>query len=61
VTYSVPARLIGQTVRVEVYEGTLKIFHSRELLLSLPRARDDRGAVIDYRHIITHLVNDNYS
>src|SRR5207249_4577778 len=56
VTYSVPARLIGQPVRVEVYEGELKIFHSRELLLSLPRAAGDRGAVIDYRHIIEHLL-----
>jgi hypothetical protein len=56
VTYSVPARLIGQQVRVEVYEGELKIFHGRELLLSVGRAAGDRGAVIDYRHIITHLL-----
>ena len=56
VTYSVPARLIGQVVRVEVYEGELKIFHGRELLLSLPRAAGDRGVVIDYRHLITHLL-----
>jgi transposase len=56
VTYSVPARLIGQAVRVEVYEGQLKIFHGRDLLLSVPRAAGDRGAVIDYRHIIGHLL-----
>lgn len=56
VTYSVPARLIGQEVRVEVYEGQLKIFHARELLLSLPRARGDRGVVINYRHVIEHLL-----
>lgn len=56
VTYSVPARLIGQEVRVEVYEGHLKICHGREVLLSLARARGDRGAVIDYRHIIDHLL-----
>ena len=56
VTYSVPARLIGQAVRVEVYEGQLKIFHGREQLLSLARAVGDRGAVIDYRHIIEHLL-----
>jgi len=56
VVYSVPARLIGQEVRVEVYEGQLKIFHGRELLLSLPRARGDRGAVINYRHVIEHLL-----
>jgi hypothetical protein len=56
VTYSVPARLIGRQVRVEVYEGQLKIFHGRELLLSLARVGGDRGAVIDYRHIIGHLL-----
>jgi hypothetical protein len=56
VTYSVPARLIGQEVRVEVYEGHLKICHGREVLLSLARARGDRGAVIDYRHVIEHLL-----
>lgn len=56
VTYSVPARLIGQEVRVEVYERQLKIFHGRHLLLSLPRARGGRRAVIDYRHLILHLL-----
>lgn len=56
VVYSVPARLIGQQLRVEVYEMELKIFHGRELLLSLPRACGDRGARIDYRHIIEHLL-----
>ena len=34
----------------------MKIFHRRELLLSVPRAGGDRGAVIDYRHIIEHLL-----
>lgn len=56
VTYSVPARLIGQEVKVEVYEGRLKIFHGRELLLELARATGDRGVVIDYRHLIEHLL-----
>ena len=57
VVYSVPARLIGQEVRVEVYEGQLKVFHGRELLLlSLARARGERRAVIDYRHVIEHLL-----
>ena len=56
VVYSVPARLIGQDLRVEVYEMELKIFHGRELLLSLPRVRGDRGTKIDYRHIIEHLL-----
>ncbi len=56
VTYSVPARLIGQEVKVEVYEGRLKILHGREPLLELARAAGDRGVVINYRHLIEHLL-----
>jgi hypothetical protein len=56
VVYSVPARLIGRQVRVEVYEGQLKVFHGRALLLSVPRAWGRRRAVIDYRHLIEHLL-----
>lgn len=56
VTYSVPARLIGQEVKVEVYEGRLKILHGREPLLELARATGDRGLKIDYRHLIEHLL-----
>ena len=56
VTYSVPARFIGHQVRVEVYEGQLKIYHGRQLLLTLKRAAGERRAVIDYRHLIEHLV-----
>jgi hypothetical protein len=41
---------------VEVYEGQLQVFHGRELLLSLARARGERRAVIDYRHVIEHLL-----
>ena len=56
VSYSVPARLIGQQVKVEVYENELKVYSGRELLLSLPRRRSDRGLVLDYRHVIDHLL-----
>lgn len=56
VGYSVPARLIGHEVKVEVYEAELKIYSGRELLMSLPRQRGDRGAAIDYRHVIDHLL-----
>ena len=56
VGYSVPARLIGQELKVEVYEGELKLYSGRELLLSLPRRHSDRGMVLDYRHVIDHLL-----
>ena len=56
VAYSVPARLIGQQVKVEVYENQLKLYSGRELLLTLPRRHSDRGMVLDYRHVIDHLL-----
>jgi transposase len=56
VGYSVPARLIGQQVKVEVYESEIKLYSGRELLLSLPRRHSDRGMVLDYRHVIDHLL-----
>jgi len=56
VGYSVPARLIGQELKVEVYERELKLYSGRELLLVLPRHCGDRGVVLDYRHVIDHLL-----
>jgi len=56
VGYSVPARLIGQELKVEVYERELKLYTGRELLLVLPRHCGDRGVVLDYRHVIEHLL-----
>lgn len=56
VGYSVPARLIGQEVKVAIYETELKVYSGRELLLSLPRRHSDRGMVLDYRHVIDHLL-----
>lgn len=56
VGYSVPARLIGQELRVEVYEHQLKLYSGRELLEVLPRHCGDRGVVLDYRHVIDHLL-----
>ena len=54
--YSVPARWIGHEVKVEVHESELKIYEGRELLLVLPRQGGDRGVVLDYRHVIDHLL-----
>jgi len=56
VGYSVPARLIGQEIKVEVYERELKLYSGRELLLRLPRHCGSRGVVLDYRHVIDHLL-----
>lgn len=56
VGYSVPARFIGHALKAEVYENEIKLYAGREHLLTLPRARGDRGIVLDYRHIIEHLL-----
>lgn len=56
VGYSVPARLIGSEVKVEVYEHELKLYAGRELLLTLPRHGGDRGVRLNYRHVIDHLL-----
>lgn len=56
VGYSVPARWIGSEVKVEVYENELKVYSGRELLLSLKRRCGGGGVVLDYRHIIDHLL-----
>jgi hypothetical protein len=54
--YSVPARLIGHTLRVELYEARLKVYLGREFLFELPRLRGDRGTRVDFRHVITPLL-----
>jgi len=54
--YSVPSRLIGHTLRVEQYESELKVHLGREFLFCLPRLRGDRGALVDFRHVISGLL-----
>jgi hypothetical protein len=55
-TYSVPSRLVGHTLRVEQHEAELKVYLGREFLFGLPRLRGDRGALVDFRHVITPLL-----
>jgi hypothetical protein len=54
--YSVPSRLIGHTLRVELHEAELKVYLGRDFLFCLPRLRGDRGALVDFRHVITPLL-----
>jgi hypothetical protein len=55
-TYSVPSRLIGHTLRVEQHEAELKVYLARDFLFCLPRLRGDRGALVDFRHVIGPLL-----
>jgi hypothetical protein len=55
-TYSVPSRLIGHTLRVEVHETEHKVYLGRDFLFCLPRVRGDRGGKVDFRHVIVPLL-----
>jgi len=55
-TYSVPSRLIGETVRAHVYEQRLEVYHGGVLQLEVERLRGAGGHRINYRHVIWSLV-----
>lgn len=57
-TYSVPARLIGETVEVRVFDDRLEVYFAgkREPQMVSERLRGDGGHRIDYRHVIWSLV-----
>jgi transposase InsO family protein len=60
VLYSVPARLIGERLRVHAYDDRLVLHHGGQELLTLRRVHTAPGAgrqrCIDYRHVINWLV-----
>jgi hypothetical protein len=55
-TYSVPARLIGERVRVHLHHDQLEVYYASKLVERLPRLRGQRWARIDYHHVIWSLV-----
>jgi hypothetical protein len=55
-TYSVPSRLIGETIRAHVYEQRLEVYHGGMLQLEVERLRGEGGHRINYRHVIWSLV-----
>jgi hypothetical protein len=55
-TYSVPSRLIGHTLKVQLHEAELKVYLGRDFLFCLSRLRGERGALVDFRHVITPLL-----
>lgn len=54
--YSVPSRLIGQTVRVRRYEEHLDVYVAGLLQESMPRLTGEKTHAINYRHIIEWLL-----
>ncbi len=54
--YSVPSRLIGEMVRVRIYDDRVEVFYGAELQLTMERLLGRGAHAIDYRHIIWSLV-----
>jgi hypothetical protein len=54
--YSVPSRLMGEWVRVRVYEDRIEVRFTDEIQLACERLRGRNGRRIDYRHVIWSLV-----
>lgn len=54
--YSVPSRLIGETLRVRVYEDRIEADHAGKLQLRCERLRGRNLRRIDYRDVIWSLV-----
>lgn len=55
-TYSVVSRLIGERVRVRVYDERIEVRHGSLLQLTCERLTGEGGHRINYRHIIASLV-----
>jgi len=59
VLYSVPARLIGERLRLQVFDDRIDAFVGASLAITLPRVysvNHERARRIDYRHLIGALV-----
>ena len=55
-SYSVPSRLIGERLRVRIFETYLEVYQGNRLEMKVERLRGRFGALIDYRHVISSLV-----
>ena len=54
--YSVPCRLIGKKLLAQIGENEIVLLAGTREVARLPLSRGDRGAVIDFRHLIGHLL-----
>jgi hypothetical protein len=54
--YSVHSRLIGEQVRVRLYEDRLEVRYNGKLQLTCERVLGEGGNLINYRHLIWSLV-----
>lgn len=55
-SYSVPSRLIGETVQVRIFEDHLEVWYANTHQLTMERLRGRNGHRVDYRHLIFWLI-----
>jgi len=55
-TYSVPSRLIGEKVKVRLFDTRIEVFYGGVRQLSADRLRGEANHRINYRHVIMWLV-----
>jgi transposase InsO family protein len=54
--YSVPSRMIGQTLRVRIYERRIEVYIAQTMHLEIEKLSGRNGHRINYRHVIWSLV-----
>ena len=54
--YSVPSRLIGERLRIRIYDDRLEVMYAGEHELTIDRLHGRGGHRIDYRHVIHSLL-----
>lgn len=54
--YSVPSRLIGERVKVRLYDTAIEVFYHGTQQLRIERLRGESNHRINYRHVISSLV-----
>jgi len=54
--YSVPSRLIGETLKARIRAEMIELSHHGKPVLSVPRLPGQAQSVIDYRHVAGSLV-----
>lgn len=54
--YSVPSRLIRSELKAYIYPREIELYYGKQLVQKMPRLAQGQAYLINYRHIIHHLV-----
>ncbi len=55
-SYSVPSRLIGERIKVRLWDERIEVWHGQSHQLSIERLAGRMGHLVDYRHVIWSMV-----